>query len=348
MSFNVLIITSSSDFGVELQNNLLKHLEGIADCRIFFNLFPVFGALEKANYQLAFVDYRTQNKSMDSFLEKLSGHECSPPVLLFINHKDDLNKLKYNDFNVRYCFDRTEESEVNSMTQDVIRISRKLLRSDLQAIKSVKAIKSNGSLKNDSKNNFKPKVLGIGSSTGGPIALSTMLKDISSNFPIPIVITQHIPAKFTEPLAERLTKKCPIAFHVAVDGEVLEAGKGYIAPGGYHMVFEKNKRNVIIKLSEGNPVNSCKPSVDVMFRSLVEVYDNKVIAVVLTGMGADGAQGCLDVKNHNGKIFIQDEESCAVWGMPKAVHELDIADRELPLSEMGNQVNDYILKCFNL
>ncbi len=182
------------------------------------------------------------------------------------------------------------------------------------------------------------EVVCIGVSTGGPNALMRLFKDLSNPLPVPTLIVQHMPAAFTRLLAERLSGVAPGTFHEATDGERLENGHSYFAPGGRHMEIVHEGTDTFIRLHDGPPENSCRPSVDVLFRSAAQLLGRGVLAVMLTGMGKDGLQGCKSVRDHGGMVLAQDEASCVVWGMPGAVVEAGLADAVLSLDEMAAEI----------
>lgn len=175
------------------------------------------------------------------------------------------------------------------------------------------------------------KVLLIGVSTGGPNALGEILPAIPANYPLPILITQHMPPMFTKLFADRLNATCQIRVEEAVHGRVLEAGLALVAPGDYHLGLERFEGGVRVKLNQSPPENSCRPAVDVMFRAANEIYKGASIAVVLTGMGQDGLRGCELLKPAGACILAQDEATSVVWGMPGFVVRGGLADRVLPL-----------------
>lgn len=180
----------------------------------------------------------------------------------------------------------------------------------------------------------------IGSSTGGPAALEEVLPKLPGNLFVPILLVQHMPPTFTTVLAERLDKLCPFPVHEAAEGMKVEPGHCYLAAGGYHMRLARGENGIHLTLDEGPKVKSCRPSVDVMFDSAAEVYGNRVMATVLTGMGDDGLDACTRLAQHNVDIVAQDEESSVVWGMPGAIARAGIATRILPLSEIPSVLLD--------
>lgn len=164
----------------------------------------------------------------------------------------------------------------------------------------------------------RPAILAIGSSTGGPNALTEFFKNLRK-LPIPIVITQHMPRTFTKILADQLSKAGSIPCYEGEDGMMLKPGCAYVAPGDYHMIFRREKDSILIGLDSGPAENFCRPSVDPMLRSLHDIYKDKILTVIMTGMGSDGLEGCRQVTASGGHTFAQDEGSSAVWGMPGAV-----------------------------
>jgi len=186
-------------------------------------------------------------------------------------------------------------------------------------------------------------VLAIASSTGGPNALARLMEDIPRNFPIPIVITQHMPPDFTRHLAARLDKLSGISVAEGAEGAPLEPGRAWIAPGGHHMVVTtRGGTPPRITITEDPPENSCRPAADPMFRSVVEVFGANVLAVVLTGMGSDGLIGCRHVVDAGGRVLTQDEDSSVVWGMPGYVTEAGLSDKVLPLERIGPEVTRWV------
>lgn len=189
----------------------------------------------------------------------------------------------------------------------------------------------------------KPDILAIGSSTGGPQALFEVLKKFT-NFDVPIVVTQHMPPTFTKILANHIQQNTGVEAFEGEEGMRLERGKIYVAPGGYHMLFERKGIDVVIHLDEGPQENFCRPAVDPMFRSLIAIYGQKVFGIILTGMGNDGLQGCQNLVDIGGRMIAQDEDSSVVWGMPGAVARAGICTEVLPLEQVGPWVRKEIMR----
>jgi two-component system chemotaxis response regulator CheB len=181
-----------------------------------------------------------------------------------------------------------------------------------------------------------PRVLLIGSSTGGPQALMTLVTDLGAVIDrFPVLITQHMPPTFTTILAEHLARSSRRPAHEAVDGELVKAGQIYLAPGGRHMRVVRHGPEVAIVLDDGPPVNFCKPAVDPLFSSAIEVWRGAIMAVVLTGMGSDGMRGGKEIVAAGGSVIAQDEASSVVWGMPGAAANAGICAAVLPLNQIA-------------
>lgn len=183
------------------------------------------------------------------------------------------------------------------------------------------------------------QVVAIGISTGGPNALAAMIPELPADFPVPLLIVQHMPPVFTRLMAERLDSASRIKVREARPGDVPEPGLALIAPGDFHMGLERVQGSVRIRTHQGPPENSCRPSVDVLFRSVAEVYGSNSLAVVMTGMGQDGLLGCDFIREAGGQIIVQDEASSVVWGMPGFVARAGLADKILPLQQMSAEIS---------
>lgn len=181
-------------------------------------------------------------------------------------------------------------------------------------------------------------IVTIGISTGGPNALCEMLPEIAADFPVPIVIVQHMPPMFTKLLAERLDSKCRIRVHEGAAGDVIRPGHVYIAPGNYHMTVKRRGTEVILDLNQDSPENSCRPAADVLFRSVVATYGAGTLGVIMTGMGQDGLRGCELIRSSQGQVIAQDEQSSIVWGMPGFVARAGLANAVLPLRQIATDI----------
>jgi two-component system chemotaxis response regulator CheB len=178
----------------------------------------------------------------------------------------------------------------------------------------------------------------MGVSTGGPSALAEVLPSFVGPASPPVVIVQHMPAEFTKPLAERLAKICGRPVREAVDGQLLSNGDVLLAPGGLHVEIGRAGEGLRVTHNRGQPENSCRPSVDVLFRSAARVCGSEVLAVILTGMGSDGLIGSGMVSAAGGRVIAQDEATSVVWGMPGQVVRAGLADQILPLDRIGPEI----------
>lgn len=184
----------------------------------------------------------------------------------------------------------------------------------------------------------------IGCSTGGPSALQAILPHFPKDFPIPIVVAQHMPPGFTKPLAERFDTLCQLNVREAQNGQVIQAGTIYIAPSGYQTKFVKKQGGtVIFKVDNMSDLDALyKPSVDITLSSAAPIYTNRLLAIILTGMGVDGMVGCGQVKKYSGNVFVESEDTCIVYGMPKAVLEAGHADGQYALSQIYQEIISFV------
>ncbi|BCG18480.1 chemotaxis response regulator protein-glutamate methylesterase [Vibrio alginolyticus] len=184
----------------------------------------------------------------------------------------------------------------------------------------------------------KYQLTAIGTSTGGPVALQKILTRLPMNYPHPIVLIQHMPATFTAAFASRLNTLCKIQVKEAQDGDVLQPGVAYLAPGGKQMMVDGRAGAARLRIIDGGDRMNYKPCVDVTFGSAAKVYGDKVLSLVLTGMGADGREGARMLKSAGSTIWAQDEESCVVYGMPQAVAKAGISSEDLPLDRIAERM----------
>ncbi len=186
-----------------------------------------------------------------------------------------------------------------------------------------------------------PVVLAIGVSTGGPAALDILLPALRGNFPLPVLIVQHMPELFTRLFAERLDGRCKLRVREAAEGDQVRAGTIYIARGNWHMEVQAASlagSPATLHLNQGPLENHCRPAVDALFRSVAKVYGSGVLAVVLTGMGSDGLMGCRMIRDHGGAVLVQDQASSTVWGMPGAVSNAGLAHKVLALNDLAPEI----------
>lgn len=183
-------------------------------------------------------------------------------------------------------------------------------------------------------------LVAIGVSTGGPNALFDIFTALPGDFPVPILIVQHMPPVFTGLLAARLDSISRLKVREAVNNTVIQPGEVWIAPGDFHMRVKRQRTDLILELNQSPPENSCRPAVDPLFRSVAEVFGARCLGVILTGMGRDGEEGSRAIHKAGGQIIAQDEASCVVWGMPRAVTQAGLVNAVVPLSQMAAEIND--------
>jgi two-component system chemotaxis response regulator CheB len=180
-----------------------------------------------------------------------------------------------------------------------------------------------------------PDALCIGSSTGGPNALVDVFNTFPAALDVPVLVVQHMPPLFTQMLAERLDRIGNLRFQEGAQDMPVRPGHVYIAPGGHHMEVVRVAGTVRIRLHDGPSENSCRPAVDVLLRSAIEAYNGRLVVAILTGMGYDGLRGCESARRRGAQVIAQDEATSVVWGMPGAVAQAGLADRVLPLPQIG-------------
>lgn len=189
-----------------------------------------------------------------------------------------------------------------------------------------------------------PEIIVIGSSTGGPNALSQVLTDLSSEITCPILIVQHMPPGFTTSLARHLEKDCGRPTQEAVHGGRIESGCVYVAPGNFHLVIDQANNHLITTLNQNAPEHYVRPSVNPLFFSAAAWYGRQTLAVMLTGMGNDGLEGTREIVRRGGTVIAQDQESSVVWGMPGAIANEGLAQEVLPLTEIGAAITRHCLR----
>ncbi len=182
----------------------------------------------------------------------------------------------------------------------------------------------------------------LGTSTGGPVALQKVLTSLPATFPLPILLVQHMPASFTPAFAERLNKLSGISVKEACDGDHLQKGWAYLAPGGKQMLVEDQRGAQVIRIVESQPGQTYKPSVDITFGSASKLFAADVLAVVMTGMGADGREGAKMLKHHGSTVWAQDKETSVIYGMPAAIAEAGLADNILALGAIASALMESV------
>ncbi len=181
-------------------------------------------------------------------------------------------------------------------------------------------------------------VIAVALSTGGPTALEDVFSRLPADFPVPIVLVQHMPQMFTRFLAERLNGRSPLTVVEASEGTAVKPGVIYVAPGDFHVTLHRRGGEVVIALDQNPPENSHRPAADVLFRSVAAAYGSRALGLVMTGMGQDGLRGCEEITRAGGRVIVQDEASSVVWEMPGRVAQAGLADAVLPLGDMAMEL----------
>ena len=183
----------------------------------------------------------------------------------------------------------------------------------------------------------------IGISTGGPQALKRMIPQLPADFPVPVVMVMHMPVGYTEMYAAKLNEQSSVEVREAAEGDELKPGRVFLAPAGRHLSLKRDGSGRVVVHLDARPFNTLhKPSVDVLFQSAAELYGNRVLGVVMTGMGSDGKQGAAWIKAHGGLVFTEAESSCVVYGMPCVVVEAGLSDKSIPLEEMARAISEVV------
>ncbi|HZK54567.1 MAG TPA: chemotaxis response regulator protein-glutamate methylesterase [Desulfosporosinus sp.] len=189
------------------------------------------------------------------------------------------------------------------------------------------------------------EIVAIGTSTGGPSALQAVLPVLPADFPIPVLVAQHMPAGFTGPLAQRLNGLCALKVREGIHGETLKAGTVYVAPAGKQLQVQRKSGQLVLHIGNEAPIPTLyHPSVDVMFLSLAKAVGKGTLGVVMTGMGSDGTKGMKEVKGLEGFAIAETEETCVVYGMPRSLVEAGLADRVVPLGEIGRTIVECVMR----
>jgi two-component system chemotaxis response regulator CheB len=234
----------------------------------------------------------------------------------------------------------TKPSHVGGI-DDSVQTMRDELVPRIKALCGLRAVVAAPSRKPAAGSRFLARVdvLAFGCSTGGPDALAAVISSLPANLPVPVLVVQHMPPVFTKMFAERLQKNSALTVREAVDGEALVPGHVMVAPGDFHLRVARDRGARRAVLDQGAKENYCRPAVDVLFRSVSEVYGRHSLGVVLTGMGQDGLIGCEQLRKSGSEVVVQDQETSVVWGMPGVVASAGLANHVVPLTEIGFRIN---------
>ena len=235
-------------------------------------------------------------------------------------------------YQIKSHYTMRRESFQNALTQQKTSITK--------VAKTIPVVK----IEKPKPSRVKTNLIVMGASVGGPKTLKSILKDIPENFPVPILLVQHMNTFFMSQFAQSLNNTCKVKVRIPSDGEPIKPNTIYLAPGGKHMEIVVKSGNPCFHTFKGEPVNFCIPAVDVLFSSAARIYKNRVLGVLLTGMGADGVNGLELIRKHGGKTIAESKETCVLYGMPKIAAERGVADLIVP----NYEVKDYMIKHANL
>ncbi len=269
------------------------------------------------------------------------------PIIMFSTLTESGAKVTIDALSAGATDYLKKPTKLNSLQDSVDYLNHELLskiHSLTSPIKKTKidnekpVAKPQSSEANSSKRSNFAEVVVIAISTGGPSTLANFIPQLPEDVSVPIFIVQHMPREFTRLLAERLNKNSPLKIVEAADNMKVEPGYVYIAPGEFHMTVVGKKHNATIKLNQNEPENGCRPAADPLFRSVAEIYKDKTLAIVMTGMGHDGTKGAEVIKKNGGGVYSQDQESCVVYGMPQAVVQAGVVDEVVKLSDLPTAI----------
>jgi two-component system chemotaxis response regulator CheB len=334
----VLVVDDSSFF----RRRITNFLNADPNIDVIGQAVDGFDSVEKVkqlNPDVITMDIEMPNMDGISAVKKIREIK-STPILMFSTLTHDGAKATFDaldagatDFLPKRFEDIAAEKAdaIKILCERVVSISKKSANTKGTKIKIPEAVKNVSS--GTTCKGF--QLAAIGASTGGPAAVEKVLKGLPGNYPLPILLTQHMPASFTGAFAERLDKVSAINVKEAEDGDQLQAGHAYIAPGGKQMHLEKEGRKYVIKIRDAAADTIYKPSVDITFNSIAEAYQGRVLAIVMTGMGNDGCRGAKLLREKGATVWAQDEASCVVYGMPMAIVKEKLADKVMSVDEIG-------------
>lgn len=282
--------------------------------------------LSTGDIEVLFLLMSEQDELSDAFLSDLSGSVCSGVIIVpvcAVHKQECVRKLRNANIRTSHYFSMPhDEPQSKKLGYEVARM---LNRPREQGLGSTK-----------------PELLCIVSSTGGPEALAELLAGIDRGLEIPVLVTQHMPQGFVDTLCQNLSKHANRRVHRALDGERIEAGQIYVAPGDAHLAVRLRNEQFYCALDQGPPSAGCRPAGNVMLATAAKASKGRLLAVCLTGMGEDGTVGMAAVRKAGGRVLVQDEASSVVWGMPGSIVKAGLANYVLPLSEIAGKINQLV------
>jgi len=342
MGINVLIVDDSATIRA-LLSEILKSDSAIAEVETAPDAFIARNKIVKIKPDVICLDIDMPKMDGDTVIKKMMIYMPTPVVMVSsLTQKGaqiTLEALEAGavDFVTKPQSAITEFE--NEFKQDLLTKVKIAAKSKITIHPPMEAEEEDLSYSEQKSN--RQKIIAIGASTGGTEALKKLLTKLPANTP-GIIITQHMPANFTQAFSERLNSLCIVEVKEAENGDILSTGKVFIAPGDKHMVLRKSGHQYSIEVGGGKKVSGHKPSVDVMFNSVAKVASNNALGVILTGMGSDGAKGLLAMKNAGAATLGQNKNSCVVYGMPKVAFEMGAVDKQIDIEAMASAILKHI------
>ncbi|HHY13139.1 MAG TPA: chemotaxis response regulator protein-glutamate methylesterase [Thermoanaerobacterales bacterium] len=342
---NVLIVDDSSFMRIFLRN-VLESNKNIVVIGTAKNGIEAIEKIKKLQPDIVTLDVEMPEMDGLAVLKQIMNENPVPIIMLSTYTREGaditLKALELGALDFIFKPSRVIDMDIDALKEDLISKIITLTKSKALGLHSpIYRRKSKISFNGEVSKN--PKyIIGIGTSTGGPSALKQLLTPFPKNIPASILIVQHIPASFTDSLAQRLNSSCEIEVKVGERGEMIKSGYAYIAPGDYHMTIYKQGGKCKINLNTDEPLYGHRPSVDILFHSIGNLSGKEKIGVIMTGMGRDGSTGLKNISDNGGYTIAQNEETCVVFGMPKAAIEIGAANKILPLQEINYEILNYI------
>lgn len=341
---HALVVDDSALFRKQIERVLSSDI-AIAKVTLFSNGKKAFNFIKESKPDVVILDIEMPIINGIDLLKCIREYDKSLPVIMFssLTQKGASITLEALAYGATDFVGKPSTMAGFSNTPDEV-FKNLLLKTKILAKRSEGLTKPSLAVHINKLSNSRVDLIVIGCSTGGPRALETLLSQINNDISAPILIVQHMPPLFTKLLAEQLNAKTSLAVKEGSDNQTIYPGEVHIAPGGYHMVVDRGYK---IHLNQEPMENSCRPAVDVLFRSAADAFGQNCLGVLLTGMGSDGLKGCQKIKQRNGSIFVQDQESSVVGSMPGSVQSAGLADAVYSLTDMGSHIYNYTLKNTN-
>lgn len=346
-SFKVFVVDDSALFRTLLRNALTE----IPDCEVIGTASDGRTALRKIiELKPDMVTLDVEMPEMDGIavLQELKRLRI-PSKIVMVSRLTSAGAQVTTDALLRGAFDfilkpsskdpAANRAELAAALLEKVTAIREVISGPIDVVTPVKPVARQAALPNC-------QAVIIGSSTGGPDALAQVIPYLSPNFPVPVVIVQHMPENFTASLSARLNEASEINVQEASDGLKIQRGMAVVARGGRHLRFERRGlAQIVCQLADDPPEHSCRPAIDYTLRSAVEVFKGPILVVILTGMGRDGTEGCRLAREQGGMVIAQDADGCVVFGMPKSVINAGLADKVVPIVKIPSTIESIVRKC---